>query len=874
MKKNVVFLIVVFAYAGCGEEGKSLDDVKKDYIVSFDTVDTVMNEDSPEGLMDGEVLCQTQCTDEWKKECSGKGYHVCQDLDDNGCFEWSDVIGCPAGTVCKLGECVSSCSDQECTAIGAHKCSDSTTVVECGDYNNDKCLEWGNPVPCTENLVCSQGSCDVSCSSACTIIAAHKCEGNKVVTCGDYNNDTCLEWGDPQDCGTLKCSNGNCKETCENECTEVLSQTCEGNGYKICKDYNNDGCLEWGTVINCGKDQTCSNNMCKDKCENSCTAIGAKKCELNAVVKCDDYNDDGCLEWGTPLQCDKNLVCNNGVCESQCKSECFTAKSKKCDESGNVVICDDYNNDGCLKCGTPTPCATPYVCKEGYCALECSDECPVKKEQQCVTSSTNKYQICDEYDSDGCLEWGSPLDCDPGLVCSGKNCATACSNDCQVKNSKKCEMNAVRICGDYNDDGCLEWGDPVYCKNYEQCNLGECLQKMPPAKVVINEVLYDSEGIDTDTFVELFGPPNLDLTGFFIVGLKGDDASEYNSIQLSGKTGSDGFFVTVHPDAASWIADQADLKDENVDYQNGPDNIQLKYGNIVADAVGYGVFGSNEHFEGEGNPAPDVPAGHSIGRNESGTDTNNNATDFINYATPTPGAKNAIINQKPAAKLLCPTSGNTGDDLQFDGSQSTDPDGTITNYEFDFGDGSIKISGTANKVSHKFEKADTFTVKLTVTDDGSLSSSATCNITIGDLNTPAVVIIKPYNNKQVTQDEDVLVLVDATPAPSRTISKVEILADGIVSGNSDTSAPYEFTYTVPSSQPNNSVISLQAKAVDNLGSTGFSSIVHLNVKNDAPVASFTAVVIGTLKVRLDASASSDTETPVSDLEVRWDFDND
>ncbi|MBM4386237.1 MAG: hypothetical protein FJ088_00770, partial [Deltaproteobacteria bacterium] len=661
---SLLSLILLFG-AGCDKGNEVIDD--KD--IKFDTLD--VNYGDLGELETGEV-CQSGCLEEWKKECSGSGYHVCQDEDDDGCFEWSAVIKCEPGKVCKEGECVPACADQECTAVGAHKCGENNVVLECGDYDGDGCLEWGNPVKCDEKLVCSQGYCSVSCKSECTFIGAKKCEGNDVVTCGDYNTDGCLEWGDAQDCGNLVCTNGFCKSTCEDECTVVESQKCEGNGYKICNDYNSDGCLEWGTVKNCGQNQTCSNGFCKDQCESECTAIGGKKCELNAVVVCNDYNGDGCLEWGTPLQCDEKLVCNEGYCESQCTSECTIMMAKKCDEGGNVVMCGEYDGDECLEWGSPVPCSDPYVCSEGNCSLECKDECSVKNEKKCVIGVTKSYQICDDYNKDGCLEWGTAIECEGELVCSDGNCALSCQSECAVANTKKCSGNAYQICGDYNGDTCLEWGTEVYCKVYESCDNGTCKQKQPPAEIVISEVLYDSAGSDANTFVELHGPPSTNLAGYSLVGINGNGGSEYNVIELSGTTGSDGLFLVASPTSESWIKDQADLIDAKTDYENGPDNIQLRYGSIVVDAVGYGVFSDADVFKGEGNPAPDVNYDHSIGRDENYTDTNNNANDFSDYATPSPGAANIKINEAPVAKIVCPVSGNTGENLEFDGSQSYD----------------------------------------------------------------------------------------------------------------------------------------------------------------------------------------------------------
>jgi DNA/RNA endonuclease G (NUC1) len=79
--------------------------------------------------------------------------------------------------------------------------------------------------------------------------------------------------------------------------------------------------------------------------------------------------------------------------------------------------------------------------------------------------------------------------------------------------------------------------------------------------------------------------------------------------------------------------------------------------------------------------------------------------------------------QPPFAAIAGPAGAITeGTSATFDASSSLDPNGSIANYAWDFGDGS---TGSGVSVSHTFTQDGAFTVRVTVTDGEGLTDSAT-----------------------------------------------------------------------------------------------------------------------------------------------------
>ena len=87
----------------------------------------------------------------------------------------------------------------------------------------------------------------------------------------------------------------------------------------------------------------------------------------------------------------------------------------------------------------------------------------------------------------------------------------------------------------------------------------------------------------------------------------------------------------------------------NVDWQNGPDAVQLFHDGTLIDALQYGDAGLFN--AGEGAFAADITGAVSLSRDAYGSDTNDNAIDFTS-GPPTPGTGPAVVPIPAAAWLL------------------------------------------------------------------------------------------------------------------------------------------------------------------------------------------------------------------------------
>lgn len=89
-----------------------------------------------------------------------------------------------------------------------------------------------------------------------------------------------------------------------------------------------------------------------------------------------------------------------------------------------------------------------------------------------------------------------------------------------------------------------------------------------------------------------------------------------------------------------------------------------------------------------------------------------------------------------------PSAGPPPLQVKLDASESGDPDGSISAYRWDFGDGSPPVSDIIT--SHTFTRDGTYLVTLTLTDNGGLTNSLTKAIFVGKISPPVAAFTATY----------------------------------------------------------------------------------------------------------------------------------
>jgi VCBS repeat-containing protein len=127
------------------------------------------------------------------------------------------------------------------------------------------------------------------------------------------------------------------------------------------------------------------------------------------------------------------------------------------------------------------------------------------------------------------------------------------------------------------------------------------------------------------------------------------------------------------------------------------------------------------------------------------------------------------VNDAPTADVGGPYTGEAGLAVAFDGTGSSDVDGNVVSYTWDFGDGA---TGTGATPTHVYATAGTYTVTLTVTDDGTPLPAQTSapSVTTATIGPNPGLVVSPATLTFVAQH-------GADPIPNRQSFTVTNVSD-------------------------------------------------------------------------------------------------
>ncbi len=174
-------------------------------------------------------------------------------------------------------------------------------------------------------------------------------------------------------------------------------------------------------------------------------------------------------------------------------------------------------------------------------------------------------------------------------------------------------------------------------------------------------------------------------------------------------------------------------------------------------------------------------------------------------------------NQNPVAVAnISKTQAEVNETITFDGSQSYDNDGNITQFLWNFGDGNTSTQATA---THAYSQANTYNYSLTVTDNDGATDQKTGQITVSGASTNYVTVnpsngsIQPGSSQTITLTLDAQNIQEGTYTGQVNISSnggnITIPIDYLVDVEKLTEIPIEFSLSQNYPNPFNPSTSIE-----------------------------------------------------------------
>jgi len=256
-----------------------------------------------------ETACQDECSSIDLKKCSNNGYQVCGNYDNDKCLEWSSLTECPSGNVCENGICtVKKCTGNvlpgQCSSNKPMYCDNNLNLIY-------KCSLCG----CPSNYVCQPDETCVQCVEGPCCDTQNKSFRPNSYKCQEQANS---EYGCPW--GYTPGSN---------VAIRYQSRYCSG------KSADCNGSLKWGEWLvytDCPESEACLNNSCAPYVEFE---LNVSKSGTGSGIVTSSPSGINC---GT--DCSKSFASGSSVTLTAApgNNSIFTGWSGACSGTGNCTM--------------------------------------------------------------------------------------------------------------------------------------------------------------------------------------------------------------------------------------------------------------------------------------------------------------------------------------------------------------------------------------------------------------------------------------------------------------------------------------------------------------------------------------------------------
>ncbi len=346
--------------------------------------------------------------------------------------------------------------------------------------------------------------------------------------------------------------------------------------------------------------------------------------------------------------------------------------------------------------------------------------------------------------------------------------------------------------------------------NRVKSNSGKVLNKS--FNLLGSDILYLDDGnAEADNFVGWMNVSDFYWANVFFIPTSTYLLEEVEFFMRTENATSNNIYVGV------FNSDGDELAGGNLNFDLSPDGTW--YSVTVNPAINFNKGDTLSIMIGTLSSSIYTPAGVDI----SATTPNNSyyldGTDWINLNTFSGyengafiiraiGTASTVSNKPPVAVAnVTPTQANVNTSISFNGASSHDDDGTITKYEWNFGDGANSNQAT---VQHSYSHANTYTYTLKVTDDKGATNQATGTVTISQTGSAKVIANPSSGSIDAGGSQTITLTLDAaTIAEGSYNGEIKISTNGgnillpigyIVDVNEDAELPME--YTLKQNYPN------------------------------------------------------------------------